>query len=121
MDSWTTGMLASGNACTSTDHVPWSMPHESTSAPTHVGVTTSLTFLGELGQARCRVLHVEQLAGEAVEVVSVRGRGIAVTVVALMYQCAEMTRIARGRGTALPNACQALVYRLVSGAFIGLP
>src|SRR4051794_39962816 len=33
----------------------------------------------------------------------VRGRGIAVTAVALMYQCALITRIARGRGTACPN------------------
>src|SRR5664280_171653 len=51
----------------------------------------------------------------------VRGRGIAVTAVALMYQCAETTRIARGRGTAWPNALHAEVYRLVSSAFIGLP
>src|SRR5450759_1263663 len=51
----------------------------------------------------------------------VRGRGIAVTAVALMYQCAETTRIACGRGTAWPNALHAEVYRLVSSAFIGLP
>jgi hypothetical protein len=51
----------------------------------------------------------------------VRGRGIAVTAVALMYQCAETTRMARGFGTAAPNARQASVYRLVSRAFIGLP
>src|SRR5919202_5163591 len=51
----------------------------------------------------------------------VRGRGIAVTAVALMYQCALITRMARGRGTACPNACHAAVYRLTSRAFIGLP
>ena len=51
----------------------------------------------------------------------VRGRGMAVTAVALMYQCADTTRIARGRGAARPKACQAWVYRLVSSAFIGLP
>src|SRR3954469_19509442 len=51
----------------------------------------------------------------------VRGRGIAVIAVALMYQCAEITRIARGRGTDAPNACQASVYRLRSRVFIGLP
>src|SRR5215204_1452791 len=51
----------------------------------------------------------------------VRGRGIAVTAVALMYQCALTTRIARGRGAARPNARQAAVYRLTSSAFIGLP
>ena len=39
----------------------------------------------------------------------VRGRGIAVTAVALMYQCALTTRIARGRGTAAPNARHAAV------------
>jgi hypothetical protein len=32
-----------------------------------------------------------------------------VTAVALMYQCAETTRIARGRGTDSPNARQAWV------------
>src|SRR5581483_2320940 len=51
----------------------------------------------------------------------VRGRGIAVTAVALMYQCALTTKMARGRGTAWPNARQAWVYRLSSRAFIGLP
>jgi hypothetical protein len=39
----------------------------------------------------------------------VRGRGMAVTAVALMYQWALTTRIARGRGTASPKAFQALV------------
>src|SRR2546421_12023991 len=38
-----------------------------------------------------------------------------------MYQCALTTRMARGRGTAWPNARQAWVYRLSSRAFIGLP
>jgi hypothetical protein len=51
----------------------------------------------------------------------VRGRGIAVTAVALTYQCADTTRTARGRGTAWPKARQALVYRLTSSAFMGLP
>ena len=39
----------------------------------------------------------------------VRGRGIAVTAVALMYQCALTTRMARGRGTDCPNARHAAV------------
>jgi hypothetical protein len=39
----------------------------------------------------------------------VRGRGIAVTAVALMDQCALTTRIARGRGTVAPSARQAVV------------
>jgi hypothetical protein len=51
----------------------------------------------------------------------VRGRGIAVTAVALMYQCALITRMARGRGTARPKARHAAVYRLTSKAFIGFP
>src|SRR3954471_13908867 len=51
----------------------------------------------------------------------VRGRGIAVTAVACTYQCADTTRIARGRGTFSPNARQAWVYRFFSSAFIGLP
>src|SRR3954471_11771714 len=51
----------------------------------------------------------------------VRGRGIAVIAVALMYQCAEITRIARGRGTDAPKARHASVYRLRSRVFIGLP
>ncbi len=46
IDSCTTGMEASGKACTSTDRVPWSMPQLSTSAPTQVGCTTSLTSDG---------------------------------------------------------------------------
>src|SRR4029453_15383314 len=51
----------------------------------------------------------------------VRGRGIAVTAVALMYQCADTTRMARGRGTERPNARHAEVYRLLASGFIGLP
>ena len=51
----------------------------------------------------------------------VRGRGMAVTAVALMYQCALTTRMARGRGTASPNARHAAVYLFTSSAFIGLP
>jgi hypothetical protein len=39
----------------------------------------------------------------------VRGRGIAVTAVALMYQCAETTSSARGRGRLAPSAAHASV------------
>ncbi len=38
-----------------------------------------------------------------------------------MYQCAEITRIARGVGTLAPNSLHAEVKRLVSSVFIGLP
>src|SRR3954470_5982731 len=51
----------------------------------------------------------------------VRGRGMAVIAVACTYQWADTMRIARGRGTAWPNARQASVYRFFSRAFIGLP
>src|SRR5712691_4201598 len=51
----------------------------------------------------------------------VRGRGIVVTAVALMYQWADTTRITRGRGTAWPNARHAVEYGLTSRACIGLP
>jgi uncharacterized protein len=51
----------------------------------------------------------------------VRGRAVAVTAVPGWHQCAETTRIARGRGTERPIALQASVYRLVSIAFMGLP
>jgi len=51
----------------------------------------------------------------------VRGRGIAVTAVTFTYQCAETTRIARGRGTLAPKSAQALEKRFRSSAFIGLP
>src|SRR4051812_22708942 len=46
---------------------------------------------------------------------------MAVTAVALMYQCADMARIARGATTLSPKARQARVYPLLSRAFIGLP
>src|SRR4051812_49971468 len=46
---------------------------------------------------------------------------MAVIAVACTYQCADTTRIARGRGTDCPNARQASVYRFFSRAFIGFP
>ena len=46
---------------------------------------------------------------------------MAVTAVALMYQWADTTRMARGRGTSTPNDRHASVYRLWSRAFIGVP
>ena len=69
MLSCTTGMSASGKACTSTDQVPWSMPQESTSAPTQVGCTASETSCGQLGQPGRGVVDVEQALREAEEVV----------------------------------------------------
>ena len=40
---------------------------------------------------------------------------------ALVYQCAEITRIARGRGTERPKSAHASVYLLGRTACIGLP
>src|SRR6476646_1502423 len=44
-----------------------------------------------------------------------------VTAVAPKYQCAETTRIARGRGSLRPRSRQAMVKPLRSSVFIGLP
>jgi hypothetical protein len=55
------------------------------------------------------VIEGEQLFGEAVEVVIVRGRAMAVTAVAFVYQCADTATTARGRPTASLKARQAAV------------
>ena len=47
---------------------------------------------------------LEQLVGEAVEVVDGAGRAMAVTAEALMYQWAETTRMPRGAGDLRPKA-----------------
>jgi len=85
------------------------------------GLDDIADLVGELGQAGAGVVDVEQRLGEAEEVVDGAGPGIAVTAVPPMYQCAETTRMARGRGTERPKARQAWVQRLPSSAFIGLP
>ena len=51
----------------------------------------------------------------------VRGRGIAVTAVPRVSQCAEIARMARGRGTPAAISAQARLVALVSSAIIGLP
>src|SRR5687768_8274754 len=51
----------------------------------------------------------------------VRGCATAVTAVAGRYQCAEMQRIALGRGRAVPIADQPCVQAFLPIAFIGLP
>ena len=111
-----------GNVCTSTDQVPWSMPQLSASSPTHVGCDQ----IGDLG-GELRIAGRRVLAPRTARRGSRRSRGwssacaIAVTAEALMYQCADTTRMARGRGTSAPNARHASVYRLWSSAFIGVP
>src|SRR5690349_1548913 len=49
------------------------------------------------------------------------GCAIAVAAVLGMNQCAEIARMARGRGTDAPSSRQARVKRLDSSVFIGLP
>src|SRR5690242_16172049 len=51
----------------------------------------------------------------------VRGFSIAVTAVAPKNQCAETTRIARGRGSCRPKSRHACVKPFCSSVFIGLP
>ena len=109
MLSCTTGIAASGKACS--EHRPGAVVDP---PAVHVGpdpgrMDDLADLVGELGQSRCGVLDVEQLGREAVEVVDGARSRHAVTAVALMYQCALITRIARGRGTAAPSACQAVV------------
>ncbi len=57
IDSWTTGMSASGKTWTSTDQVPWSMPQLSRSRPTQVGLTTSATSSASAGSPGRRILR----------------------------------------------------------------
>jgi hypothetical protein len=80
------------------------MPQLSTSAPTHVGWTTSLTSSASSGSPGAGYWTSNSASGKPKKSWMVRGRGIAVTAVALMYQCALITRMARGRGTDCPNA-----------------
>src|SRR3990167_4647422 len=51
----------------------------------------------------------------------VRGSLIAVTAVPCVYQCAEIARIAFGRGSVAPMFRQTSVYAFSCSALIGLP
>lgn len=51
----------------------------------------------------------------------VLGFVIEVTAIALIYQWAEIARMARGRGSESPSCCQASVNLLISIVFMGLP
>ena len=107
--SCTTGMSAAGNMWVSTDQVPWSIPQLSTSAPTQVGLTISATSSASSGAPGAGYSTANRSSGKPKKSWIVRGRGIAVTAVALMYQCAETTSSARGRGRLAPSAAQASV------------
>ena len=47
--------------------------------------------------------------------------GIGVTAVAVVYQCAEITKIAQGRGTDRPNHAIPALYLVNLTPFTGLP
>ncbi|GLZ53469.1 hypothetical protein Acsp07_30860 [Actinomycetospora sp. NBRC 106378] len=66
-------------------------------------------LVGELGEPGAGWSTSKELGREPVEVVDGARRGMAVTAVALTYQCALITRLARGRCTAVPSECQAVV------------
>ena len=103
-------MSASGKACTSTDHVPWSRPQLSASSPTHVGRTVSAISSASTGSPSAGYSTANSSSGKPKKSWIVRGRAIAVTAVALMYQWADTTRIARGRSAIdAPNARHAWV------------
>src|SRR3546814_8713411 len=91
-------MAASGNACTSTDQVPWSRPQLSWSAPTYSGCTTSATSSASPGSTGAGYCMSNSACGTPKKSWMVLGRGIAVTAVALTYQCADTDRLACGRG-----------------------
>jgi hypothetical protein len=75
-------------------------------------------LLGQLRQAGREVRDVVEARNAGEKVMDARLR-IAVTAVALMYECAESTRTARGRGTDRPRTRHASVYRLRSRVFSG--
>src|SRR5690606_41209801 len=104
-----TGTSAAGNACTSTDQVPWSRPQLSWSAPTYSGRTASAISSAIAGSPGAGYCTSNSACGKPKKSWMVLGRGIAVTAVALTYQCADTARIARGRGADSPNARQASV------------
>src|SRR4051812_24783849 len=120
-DSCTTGTSASGNMCASTDQVPWSRPQLSMSWPTQMGWTISATCAASAGSPAAGYCTANSSSGNPKKSWIVFGIFIAVTAVALMYQCAETARIARGRGNDVANPRQASVYALCSNAFIGVP
>ena len=103
-------MSASGKACTSTDHVPWSMPQLSASMPDPGRRTVSAISAASSGSPGAGYSTANSSSGKPKKSWIVRGRAIAVTAVALMYQWADTTRIARGRSAIdAPNARQACV------------
>ena len=85
------------------------MPQLSWSRPIHTGLTTSATSSATAGSPGAGYSAANSASGKPKKSWMVRGRAIAVTAVALMYQWADTTRMARGRGTAAPKARHASV------------
>src|SRR2546426_3570199 len=102
MLSWTTGTSASGKTCRSTDQVPWSRP-QCPSRPTGVGASSDCTRLASAGSPGAGYSTRYSSGGKPPKSWIVGGAGIAVTEVPGRYQCAEMDKIARGRGIAAPT------------------
>ncbi len=109
MASCTTGTSASGYMWARTDQVPWSMPQLSWSSPTQRGSATSATSAATSGAPGHGYSNAKSRSGNPKKSWMVRGAAMAVTAVALVYQWAEMARIARGRGSAAPSADHASV------------
>ncbi len=85
------------------------MPQLSWSSPTQRGATTSATAAATSGAPGHGYSTAKSRSGKPKKSWIVRGTSMAVTAVALVYQCAEMARTARGLGTAAPSAAQAAV------------
>jgi len=85
------------------------MPQLSASAPTRSGLARSAISSTSSGRPGAGYCTSNSACGKPKKSWMVRGRGIAVTASTLVYQCAEIARIARGRGTEAPKARQASV------------
>ncbi len=77
--------------------------------PTQVGLATSATSAASSGSPGAGYSSENRASGNPKKSWIVGGASIAVTAEALMNQCAETARIARGRGTLRPNADHASV------------
>src|SRR3546814_7917831 len=105
-NSGTNGKYASGNACSRTDQVEWSRRQLSWSAPTYSGCTTSASYSASPGSPGAGYCMSNSGCGKPKKSWMVLGRGIAVTAVALTYQCADTDRIEIGRASCRERVCQ---------------
>ena len=77
--------------------------------PTQRGWTTSATSAATSGDPGHGYSTANSSSGKPKKSWMVRGPAIEVTIVALVYQCAEMHRTARGRGICPPSMAQVSV------------